>query len=94
MIDIVRELHGLLPIVLENGKEVFDRVPLLETRKQWREGWKHSFLSAMLTAKHRDWRAGSFNFLIGIMKTSSYQYVFETNYYHVTHHYIVNPIKA
>lgn len=73
MIDIVRELHGLVSIVLENGKEVFDRVPLLETRKQWREGWKHSFLSAMLTAKHRDWRACSFNFLIGITKTSSYQ---------------------
>ena len=26
MIDIVRELHGLVPIVLEHGKEVFDRV--------------------------------------------------------------------
>lgn len=73
MIDIVRELHGLVPIVLQNGKEVFDRVPVVGDQKTMERGVETQFSIRNAYSKHRDWRACSFNFLIGIMKTSSYQ---------------------
>ena len=43
MIDIVRELHGLVPIVLENGKEVFDRVPVVGDQKTLERGVEAQF---------------------------------------------------
>ena len=43
MIDIVRELHGLVPIVLENGKEVFDRVPVVGDQKTMERGVEEQF---------------------------------------------------
>ena len=54
MIDIVRELHELVPVPGPDVGKVFDRVRVVGTRRPWREGWKPSSLFAMHTPKHDD----------------------------------------
>ena len=43
MIDIVRELHGLVPVVLDNENEVFDRVPVVGDQKTMERGVEAQF---------------------------------------------------
>ena len=44
MIDIVRELHGLVPVVNDaNGSEVFDRVPIVGDQKTMERGVEAQF---------------------------------------------------
>ena len=61
MKDIVRELHGLVPVVLHNGNEVFDRIPVVGDQKTMERGVEAQFLSATPTPKQGDWRACSFS---------------------------------
>ena len=43
MIDIVRELHGLVPVVEVDGNEVFDRIPVVGDQKTLERGVEAQF---------------------------------------------------
>ena len=43
MIDIVRELHELVPVVGADGNEVFDRVPVVGDQKTMERGEEAQF---------------------------------------------------
>ena len=43
MTDIVRDLHGLVPVLRDNENEVFDRVPVVGDQKTMKRGVETQF---------------------------------------------------
>ena len=74
MIDIIRELHGLVPTVeCLGGQEKFDRVPVVRAKRPWRGESRLSSLCEMPTQRVEGWSASFFSLLTGIMKINFWQ---------------------